>query len=304
MLRNPNKKFKPVALLADPKLADIPYLTTPWSDAPYPVVSVPGDTRILAMSVKPGREPSGQVLVTKWSRLKGVETHHEFTVVRGQVVDFADVTSTVPAAAGVPGFNQGMMGPRGGMGPPLQPGPGGAMPKEFGPGTPGRDPTGRMPGPGRDATGRMTGPGVGPPTPPVRGGGRGGPAMPVRPGAFPMGGPAGLSTTMKVDYFTHAIVVDFRGGERLHGKKVNSLGLAAPGEILLLDSDGNLVVRDELDDKTECDRLTRDDHAAGGEELRRPGDVHGGAAGHGGALDRLFNRDEPPRRRPRPGGEH
>jgi hypothetical protein len=59
--------------------------------------------------------------------------------------------------------------------------------------------------------------------------------------------PAGGST-FKADFNSDATVIDLRGGERLSGR--GGTALTAPGEILLLDADGFLVVRDELDDKS------------------------------------------------------
>lgn len=48
----------------------------------------------------------------------------------------------------------------------------------------------------------------------------------------------------KIDYKTEMIVLDLRGGERLGRNR-----LTAPGEILLLDPDGNLEVRGEAEDR-------------------------------------------------------
>ena len=100
-----------------------------------------------------------------------------------------------------------------------------------------------------------------------------------------------------VDYVTHAIALDFRGGERLHGRKSSSLGLAAPGEILILDSDGTLAVHDELDDKPACDQITgaEDAEATAGADAAPTG-VRPGTAGRG-AFDKMFNRDGAPKKR-------
>ncbi len=54
-----------------------------------------------------------------------------------------------------------------------------------------------------------------------------------------------------VDYLTEAIVLDLRAS-RLPGKE-KEIG---PGEILLWDMDGNLVVRNEVDDRPEYDKYT------------------------------------------------
>jgi hypothetical protein len=119
------------------------------------------------------------------------------------------------------------------------------------------------------------------------------------PGGPGMMAPGGPVAAFKVNYFTHAIAVDFRGGERLRGRKGNSLGLAAPGEILLLDSDGNLMVRDEFDDKPTYEQLTKNDAPEGADEGTQPKGVRGGGGGgKAGPMDNLFNHDQPPKRRP------
>lgn len=209
-LRNPNWKLN-VAWLENPKLANDQVLRTKWSD-PTPVISVPRDTRILAVSVKPGSDrsdPSGKIAVIKWSRRKGSEAYSDFTIVRGQLLNFPDETFT--PASGVP---QPMFGGGG-------PGPG----ANFG-----------IPGPG--------GPGPGGARP-----------LPMQmPRIF-----AGPTSSYKVNYFTNATALDFRGGEVLRGRRSNSLKLAAVGDILLLDSDGNLEIRNELDDKAAYDLLPRNE---------------------------------------------
>jgi hypothetical protein len=325
-LRNPNNGLPP-ALLKDPTLAKDEYLLTKWSDPSAPV-SVPGDSRILAVSVTRARESTGSVLVTKWSRRKGIEAFKKFSVVRGQVIDFANVIfkpsgavfapgmgmpgggvgpgGMMPGGAGGPGMmapqggarGPGMvpgggrgpgMVPGGGMGPGMMPGggmgPGGMMPGGAAPGAGGRAPGMVGPG-GRGAAGPG---GLMPP-----GGGRGGPTPPMTPRG-PMAGAAGMP--FKVNYFTHTVAVDLRGGELLRGRKGSSLKLSAPGEILLLDPNGNLIVRDELDDKHEYEQLTHNGDETADAEDAHPSGVRG-AGGRGGAMDNLFNHDGPGRRRP------
>jgi hypothetical protein len=51
-----------------------------------------------------------------------------------------------------------------------------------------------------------------------------------------------------VDYVTDVLVLDLRGGDRLAGKN----RLAWPGEMLLMDPDGNLQVRSDVDDTAAC----------------------------------------------------
>jgi hypothetical protein len=55
-----------------------------------------------------------------------------------------------------------------------------------------------------------------------------------------------------VNFFSDVTALDFRGGEHL-GKKTSTL--AAPGEVLLMDSDGSLIVRNECDDSALCRQL-------------------------------------------------
>ena len=228
VLQNPNYKAK-TSWLKDPKLADEKRLKTKWSDESDPplLVSVPDDTRILAVSVtSKAHDPVGRILVNKWSKKHGRETHDEFDVVRGQVADFPDRVARPEnqnGGAGTPPGGPGGMMPIGGGGGGMMPMPGG------------RGGGGMMPMPGGGGGGMMPMPGGG-----FGGGGRG--------GMMPMPGVGGAATSFKVNYITRAIIVDFRGGEPLRGRKANSLRLSAPGAILLQDRDGNLIVRDELDD--------------------------------------------------------
>lgn len=60
--------------------------------------------------------------------------------------------------------------------------------------------------------------------------------------------PAGGATaeTFTVDYITDAVILDLAGGGRLPGRDAD---ISAPGQILVLNADGTLQVRDELDDE-------------------------------------------------------
>jgi hypothetical protein len=259
VLRNPNYKLKATSL-KDAKLAAAQYLKTKWSDESDPplLVSVPDDTRILAVSVtSKAHDPVGRILVNKWSKKHGCETHDEFDVVRGQVADFLDRVAKPENQSG--GAGAAPRGPGGGGMLPIGGGGGGMMPMPGGVGGGGRGGMPLMPGGvgggGRGGMPLMPG-GVGGGG--VGGGGRGGmPLMPGGVGGYGGGGRGGMPPGMfpvagggsfKVNYITRATVVDFRGGEPLRGRKANSLHLSAPGAILLQDRDGNLVVRDELDD--------------------------------------------------------
>ena len=55
----------------------------------------------------------------------------------------------------------------------------------------------------------------------------------------------------KLDYLSYIVAVDFRGGQDVTGRRGRNDPIHAPGEILLMDQDGNLDVRNELDDKPE-----------------------------------------------------
>jgi hypothetical protein len=109
----------------------------------------------------------------------------------------------------------------------------------------------------------------------------------MRPAPMPVArGPAGPATPFKVNYITNAIAVDFRGGERLRGRRTGGLGLAGAGDILLLDSDGNLIVRNEMEDKAAYERLKNSQTpppAAGGGLM----DAGHGPTPHGGGLEGL-----------------
>ncbi len=283
VLRNPNYKVR-TSWLKDPKLAAEQFLKTKWSsdESEQPLlVTVADDTRVLAVSVtSKAREPVGKVLVNRWSRQRGCETHNEFDVVRGQVLDFPDVTARPEnqnGGAGVPpggpggggmmplgGRGSGGMMPIGpggfggrGMGPGAVGGPGGFGGRGMGPGAvggPGGYGPGALGGPGGYGPGALGGPGgYGPGA--LGGGG-------IRPGGNMPGGPPGggvpIGGSFKVNYITHAIIVDFRGGELLRGRKTgtsHSLHLSAPGAILMQDRDGNLIVHDELDDLPEYKKI-------------------------------------------------
>jgi len=83
-----------------------------------------------------------------------------------------------------------------------------------------------------------------------------------------------------VDYVTEMLVLDLRGGEKLAGRN----RLTSPGEILLLDPDGNLEVRDDVEDGRARRRQTNPVAAPGGGVLPGgpgiggpPGMMHGPA---------------------------
>jgi hypothetical protein len=58
----------------------------------------------------------------------------------------------------------------------------------------------------------------------------------------------------EVDFKTNLVVLDIFGGKSVSLPKRKDSPIAAPGELLLLDADGNLVVRSELDDLADYER--------------------------------------------------
>lgn len=244
-LTNPNYKLKP-AWLKDPKLANLPILEAKWSE-PSPVIAVPNDSRILAVSVKPARasvDPSGKIIVTKWSKKKGIEAWEEFPVVRGLLANFADKTFNPATGTGRPAGGMGMpMGP-GGMGRPMMHGGmNGLM---------GLEGIGGKKAKGADAKAAEAAAKKAEAA--AKKAAKKAKADKDAPGPDMFGGPlAGVNAfnpnAFKVNYFSHAVVVDFRGGEVLPGRRGNSLKVTSGGDILLIDADGNLLVCNELDDE-------------------------------------------------------
>jgi len=148
-------------------------LETEWSEI-SPAAGVPVDSQVLAVSAKSSSGEAGLMLL-RFNEEDGATAAEEFTVQRGQLLDYRGRTFTPPAQPGM----MGTMG--GGMGP--------------------------MPG------------------------------MPMSP--------VGAPRERKVDYLTDSLLLDVAGGGRLPGK---DRSLTEPGSILLLDREGKLVVRNELDD--------------------------------------------------------
>jgi len=192
LLANPNEGISPRYLL-NPELGKLRWLQSEWSE-PSEVISVPRDTELLAVSVKPplrkGTEPSARMRIFKWVEECGKEAQTEKLLVRGQVANFPGCT--------YPEIRE--------------------RPKED------------------DEDDFLT----------------------TRPRAE-------TPETFDVDYLTEALVVDINGGQRLPGND----RLSAPGEILLLDPDGSLVVHNELEDTAKYDARTEtaepesDDGASG-----------------------------------------
>ena len=269
-LRNPNYEMSPTRL-KDPELAKPKYLATPWSD-PSPVISVPCETRVLLVSVAPGRstrEPSGRVMVTKWVEKKGIEAHNDYSMVRGQVADFPKQKFR-PIKA--PAAGPGLMG---------------GMPPGVGTAPPGPPPRRR----GR-AGDRASGGGRALPPPDVM--------LPAGLGRMPV--PVDAANEIDLDYITAATVVDFRGGGSLARRRGNSLYFNSAGEMLLLNPDGVLVVRNELDDEPACKELVKAETELAEQKPAVPADPSGkGLEGLGGPLP---SGRRSARRVPNPPGSH
>ncbi|MEN6451233.1 MAG: hypothetical protein ABFC96_12140, partial [Thermoguttaceae bacterium] len=255
--------------LTDPKDAEKEFLETEWSE-PSPVISTPPDTRTLAISVTPAREPSAKVMLARWVQ-RGFEAFDDFNLVRGQLANFTNVTITHEEAGAFGGM--GMMGP--GAGPMLGgPGPmgGGAQPRaEAAAGAPD---AGAAAGGRRGARARAGGGAAGAAVAP-------GPGPGIAGGA-PLGGgakaaaPMGMGRKYKLDFYSNIVAIDFRGGDKV-SRRTN---MFAPGQVLLWEPDGTLSVHDQIEDKPAVDALRESESA------HSQGDV-GGARRGGGALDNL-----------------
>jgi hypothetical protein len=157
-----------------------------WTD-PSELISVPRDSRLLAVSVQPptrvAGEPRGNVMVVSWVKDLGIEAFREESVQRGKVANFLNC--------------------------------------RFPETKPPRRPSKRLLG--------------------------------EEEGYYqPAGSLQTADASSPVNYLTDTLVLDMHGGERLPGKD----RLNRPGTILLMDLDGTLVVRHELDDLAECTELT------------------------------------------------
>ena len=184
MLNNPNYRVESRYLLNE-DLGKKRWLETKWSE-PTNVVSVPRDTRLLAVSVKPpirtGSDPSAKMMIVKWVNQYGKEAYTEKLVVRGKVANFPDCTFPESSESG------------------------------------------RRSRRDRDDENLFA-------------------PVDVHPSR---------TDSIDVDYLAEALVLDLHGGRRLPGRD----RLTIPGEILLLDPDGSLVVHNELDDKAEFEART------------------------------------------------
>jgi hypothetical protein len=250
-LANPNYEMK-TSYLNNADLAKDKFLKTNWSE-PSTVIAAPRDTRVFLASIKPGRgssEPSAELLLTTWVQRKGVEIYKEFTVTRGQVANYSDESGK--SIGGGEGSSP-HAGPIMGLMPPLGHGASEGTAREGG---------GNRTSPASDrsrtrtrdaAPTRGPGAGAGGPAPGALGGLLGAPGLLRGPTMAPPSSSAGTSGTFKADFNSNQLTIDLRGGQRLSGRGNNTIN--APGQILLLDPDGYLMVRDELDDHPKLEEI-------------------------------------------------
>lgn len=103
---------------------------------------------------------------------------------------------------------------------------------------------------------------------------------------------------VKLDFNTETVLLDMVGGERIAGRDRD---LTAPGMLLLLDPDGQLVVQNELDDKTEYEQLAPPEEKKPKKEM--PMDEEGYYSGSGSSEDsyeyEMMMQEQPTRSRRR-----
>jgi hypothetical protein len=233
-VENPNYQRQAV-FLANPSDKDSQFLVGEWSE-PSPVITVPPDSRLLVKTVK--LSPSSiTAVLTKWLVDKGIEAFTEpQAFYRGQLANLMGQSfePTVAAHAAPMAGMYGGPGP-GGMGGGMMAGGSGSAP----------------------ARGAMAGGSGSAPPRAAAGGGSG--SAPSRAGAAAGRNPAAPvgnnndAEPIDVDYVTNVVVVDFRGGGKLPGRKDP---VTEPAEVLLLDLNGNLTVRSEVDDLAAINEVT------------------------------------------------
>lgn len=199
------------------------YIKSDWSKL-SDVVAVPRDDQLLLAQVFPPRkfdaEPKAKVMAIHWDMQNGMEVFDDFEDIRrGMVANFLDHTIKAPVNPGRPG--RGMMG---GPGMGMEDGMGGNMRKR---------PAAKKKNAKR------------PPKKPRNTRRKGGEDDMFGPGRGRPGLAMGDKQPEKVNFITECLVLDLRGGQRLVGR---NLDLNEPGEILLLDPGGNLVIRNDVAD--------------------------------------------------------
>ncbi|GEM_PF-1188416 len=248
-LTNPNYRL-PAQYLQDESYAREAFLITQWSEASN-LVRVPADVSILAGPAKPGRiptsDPKATLGVTVFQPGSGIKKFQEFPdLIRGTVVDFTaeeakklappkkETKETATAATPYPSEEMYGEGYEGAM-------PGGGRRR-------GRTPGGSAAGSSPESivgSDSMMPPGFG--------------------GESPYGGmgygPTGLAADKpkpELDFFSRMMILDISGGETLPTKDT------FPASVVLLDPEGNLIVRDEIADETEFKRFSEPQTPFGG----------------------------------------
>ncbi len=206
------------------------YIKSDWSE-PTDVVAVPRDDQLLLAKINPppprkfDSEPKAKIMAVHWDMQDGIEVTDDFdNIRRGMVVNFLDHEVKAPEAVTRPGLGKIGRPGTGGLGGKLSAKEKAKKKKEE---------------KQRSKRNRKTSGRDDPLADALR---RGGPRN------TRLGGPAWATANKqpeKVDFKTECLVLDLRGGQRLTGKNRDLYG---PGEILLLDPDGNLVVRNDVAD--------------------------------------------------------
>ncbi|MBC7353574.1 MAG: hypothetical protein H5U08_14530 [Thermogutta sp.] len=218
-LANPNYKLPP-QVLEDESLAKDAWLLTEWSE-PSNVVRVPPDTGVLAGPAKAGRapfiEPRITVGVTVFQPTRGLTKFFEFP-------DLVRGTIVDFSADDVKKMN-----------PPKKEKKTSTQYSEYGSssGPPGLE---GLPG----MVGSTT---SGPPAYATSG-------PPGYPG-YPGTSPTTQQEETPIDYFTRLMIVDLAGGDTLPNKDL------APSKLVVMDPEGNLMLRDELEDEEQYKRFTQ-----------------------------------------------
>jgi hypothetical protein len=94
----------------------------------------------------------------------------------------------------------------------------------------------------------------------------------------------------KIDYLTNSVLLDVVGGGRLPGK---DRSLLEPASVLLLDAEGALVVRNEIDDLTEIDRRKQAESGRASGKVAGLGPMAGGAASASDAKKPKTSKKDP-----------
>ena len=221
---NPNCTI-PRQYLVNPDDAKESYVKTEWS-APSESVGVPLDARILAGEVIKQHPERCKVGIAYFDIASGSEAFETLEVERGQWLNFSGKTLHTRGSGqdiAVPWAVWDR--PQLVRSPVTRPAPNPARHPARSTSTRLRPPTLRRP----------------PPHPPTV----------FTPNWVPRR--ARSRRNVKVDYVTETLLLDVAGGAQIHG---HDTSLKEPGHLLLLDSQGNLVVLHELTDEDEIESVT------------------------------------------------